>query len=155
MMKRFLFCIALAVYPTNAFQTPLPKNGLVHSALSTRTQLANNSNNSGTTVAKIAKFLFQEITEDINALTGKEKWEPGDLLRWMDKSEYKYKFGDLTKWATGFATKQAAEYVGLEPDKLDIASFVSKVRSGGYDTCLLYTSPSPRDRTRSRMPSSA
>ena len=24
-----------------------------------------------------------------------------------------------------------------------------------YHTCLLYTSPSPRDRTRSRMPSSA
>ena len=27
--------------------------------------------------------------------------------------------------------------------------------SGGGKTCLLYTSPSPRDRTRSRMPSSA
>ena len=26
---------------------------------------------------------------------------------------------------------------------------------GEGDTCLLYTSPSPRDRTRSRMPSSA
>src|SRR5665811_984461 len=25
----------------------------------------------------------------------------------------------------------------------------------GYCSCLLYTSPSPRDRTRSRMPSSA
>ena len=25
----------------------------------------------------------------------------------------------------------------------------------GNNTCLLYTSPSPRDRTRSRMPSSA
>ena len=25
----------------------------------------------------------------------------------------------------------------------------------GYIICLLYTSPSPRDRTRSRMPSSA
>ena len=25
----------------------------------------------------------------------------------------------------------------------------------GYHGCLLYTSPSPRDRTRSRMPSSA
>ena len=25
----------------------------------------------------------------------------------------------------------------------------------GFDICLLYTSPSPRDRTRSRMPSSA
>ena len=30
-----------------------------------------------------------------------------------------------------------------------------KVANGQYDTCLLYTSPSPRDRTRSRMPSSA
>ena len=27
--------------------------------------------------------------------------------------------------------------------------------SGRQYTCLLYTSPSPRDRTRSRMPSSA
>ena len=31
-----------------------------------------------------------------------------------------------------------------------------KTRQGtGAHTCLLYTSPSPRDRTRSRMPSSA
>ena len=30
-----------------------------------------------------------------------------------------------------------------------------KVRVPGGETCLLYTSPSPRDRTRSRMPSSA
>ena len=28
-------------------------------------------------------------------------------------------------------------------------------RHGGRKACLLYTSPSPRDRTRSRMPSSA
>ena len=27
--------------------------------------------------------------------------------------------------------------------------------SYNYETCLLYTSPSPRDRTRARMPSSA
>ena len=27
--------------------------------------------------------------------------------------------------------------------------------AGAYNACLLYTSPSPRDRTRSRMPSSA
>ena len=29
------------------------------------------------------------------------------------------------------------------------------VVAGGMESCLLYTSPSPRDRTRSRMPSSA
>ena len=29
-----------------------------------------------------------------------------------------------------------------------------KLREAGWKGCLLYTSPSPRDRTRSRMPSS-
>ena len=33
---------------------------------------------------------------------------------------------------------------------------IQKIKVGGYiKPCLLYTSPSPRDRTRSRMPSSA
>ena len=31
--------------------------------------------------------------------------------------------------------------------------FIEKV--GSYNPCLLYTSPSPRDRQKSRMPSSA
>ena len=34
-------------------------------------------------------------------------------------------------------------------------STYDKNYQSGLDTCLLYTSPSPRDRTRSRMPSSA
>ena len=37
-----------------------------------------------------------------------------------------------------------------------LQSFVEKDQGrGGIKCCLLYTSPSPRDRTRSRMPSSA
>ena len=37
-----------------------------------------------------------------------------------------------------------------------IDAIANDLGSGGqYNTCLLYTSPSPRDRTRSRMPSSA
>ena len=36
-----------------------------------------------------------------------------------------------------------------------ISHFTVPYRGGNYATCLLYTSPSPRDRTRSRMPSSA
>ena len=37
------------------------------------------------------------------------------------------------------------------------ASFITGLppEKHGVDSCLLYTSPSPRDRTRSRMPSSA
>ena len=40
-------------------------------------------------------------------------------------------------------------------EKIAIARYdVGKLLKGAWD-CLLYTSPSPRDRTRSRMPSSA
>ena len=40
--------------------------------------------------------------------------------------------------------------VTANPDTINIRENVHY-----YNTCLLYTSPSPRDRTRSRMPSSA
>ena len=44
--------------------------------------------------------------------------------------------------------------------KVGVTTFVLKNKEGlailkPYKNCLLYTSPSPRDRTRSRMPSSA
>ena len=46
--------------------------------------------------------------------------------------------------------KQGVKMVGPE------TIFFSKdTKIGKNVTCLLYTSPSPRDRTRSRMPSSA
>ena len=46
-------------------------------------------------------------------------------------------------------------FVDKSTDQL-VFSTEGKSTFGGYDkTCLLYTSPSPRDRTRSRMPSSA
>ena len=41
----------------------------------------------------------------------------------------------------------------LEPQ--EAVSSVERSRIGQGRACLLYTSPSPRDRTRSRMPSSA
>ena len=46
--------------------------------------------------------------------------------------------------------EQGVAFVGRAGKMLDSAFL-----SVGIDTCLLYTSPSPRDRTRSRMPSSA
>ena len=48
------------------------------------------------------------------------------------------------------------DVAGLEEEKEDMAEIVDFLRNPKkYNTCLLYTSPSPRDRTRSRMPSSA
>ena len=48
------------------------------------------------------------------------------------------------------------EWVTLEENVLR-QNVTTDIATGGgqYDVCLLYTSPSPRDRTRSRMPSSA
>ena len=53
-------------------------------------------------------------------------------------------FGNLAKDLSEEECKRIANEVvtGYEKDK-------------GTISCLLYTSPSPRDRTRSRMPSSA
>ena len=57
------------------------------------------------------------------------------------------------------------DYIGLQwsnftPDKFEDYGSVNFLKGGivyadVVNTCLLYTSPSPRDRTRSRMPSSA
>ena len=42
-----------------------------------------------------------------------------------------------------------------EKDSDDMAQYFQPKLEHDIETCLLYTSPSPRDRTRSRMPSSA
>ena len=52
------------------------------------------------------------------------------------------------------------KFVRDEEEKviLGLSNFDKVISTGGsaiYSFCLLYTSPSPRDRTRSRMPSSA
>ena len=52
--------------------------------------------------------------------------------------------GDRDKSITGYTA------FFVESDKATIAEQHARL-----DACLLYTSPSPRDRTRSRMPSSA
>ena len=57
----------------------------------------------------------------------------------------------------------AAARAAFEADGFDATSLRAIARGAGttigmiyyYFPCLLYTSPSPRDRTRSRMPSSA
>ena len=48
--------------------------------------------------------------------------------------------------------KSTYEYAGVPMDHLAPQGVSTIVDTS---TCLLYTSPSPRDRTRSRMPSSA
>ena len=58
--------------------------------------------------------------------------------------------GNLSKWLIkkGDTVKAGDLIAEIETDK-------ATMEVEAVDDCLLYTSPSPRDRTRSRMPSSA
>ena len=52
------------------------------------------------------------------------------------------------------------EFMSFEPEAWSLRWYrqmvgISSIGDTTVVTCLLYTSPSPRDRTRSRMPSSA
>ena len=61
------------------------------------------------------------------------------------------------------------DFVDRGPDSIGVINTILELKENAYhiyclrgnheqlmiDSCLLYTSPSPRDRTRSRMPSSA
>ena len=62
----------------------------------------------------------------------------------------------LKRQATTVVDGLSADEIGEIP-ALSIAEALEQITSVGSqrEGCLLYTSPSPRDRTRSRMPSSA
>ena len=55
------------------------------------------------------------------------------------------------------AVKEAPVYHPTEDEFADPLRYIASIRAEAeeFGICLLYTSPSPRDRTRSRMPSSA
>ena len=60
---------------------------------------------------------------------------------------------ELTRVAAQYAEHARVAVRNIRRDGMDQ---VKKAKSDGLsEDCLLYTSPSPRDRTRSRMPSSA
>ena len=46
-------------------------------------------------------------------------------------------------------------FLGVETDVSDQPPTITGEEPGDFLVCLLYTSPSPRDRQKSRMPSSA
>ena len=60
---------------------------------------------------------------------------------------------DLLEVVTHFAREAGLAQVDERDNEAGLA--VRPARGGCGSICLLYTSPSPRDRTRSRMPSSA
>ena len=67
------------------------------------------------------------------------------------------KKGLMSRVSALLTAKPAPEPTRFRESVYHYLSFKTKRRShyGYYNSCLLYTSPSPRDRQKSRMPSSA
>ena len=94
---------------------------------------------------------------------GEEKTEPVDyktilidetglsdsIKKALGSAELKT-LGDVESYANDNEGLQSISGIG-EASELEVIELLSQ----HVNNCLLYTSPSPRDRTRSRMPSSA
>ena len=82
---------------------------------------------------------------------------------WLDPTEMRLwrAFLTSTSSVTSALDSQLKAATGMSIDDYDVLANLSEApdqrlrMSELSQTCLLYTSPSPRDRTRSRMPSSA
>ena len=88
----------------------------------------------------MSKKTYTELVEEIDNL-----YEKG-----MSQSEV----AELIDDAISVATKVKNDPKKSDKHKRTASSVIKKIR-GIKKTCLLYTSPSPRDATLSRMPSSA
>ena len=94
-------------------------------------------------------------------------WNSGATLRHTMRSVLSQSYPNIEHIIVdGGSTDNTMEIVHeLEPEYQGCLRYISEKDKGIYDAmnkgiamstgCLLYTSPSPRDRTRSRMPSSA
>ena len=83
-------------------------------------------------------------------LLGVERDIVGDIWQSGEMRENHYYMAD----------EIGSRFAGTESEKKAIEHMVKTLKEYGYenahaDPCLLYTSPSPRDRQKSRMPSSA
>ena len=78
----------------------------------------------------------------------------------IKKKIHNLKIGKIGSHPDGFDTckynqKKLMGLCGIKVDEIDIDTFLNNSRNVKSEDCLLYTSPSPRDRQKARMPSSA
>src|SRR5665811_1595545 len=78
-----------------------------------------------------------------------------EAVTWLEGAEAEGIGPDGVLVLPGFLDLHAHLREPGNEDAETVASGLAAAAHGGFTTCLLYTSPSPRDRTRSRMPSSA
>ena len=112
--------------------------------------------------AGIAPVASPTLTGDVT-LTGAAAnavWDASDnALEFADNAKATFgASGDLQIYHDGSHSYISDTYTGsllLLADTVEIKKYGANERMATFTVCLLYTSPSPRDATLSRMPSSA
>ena len=93
-------------------------------------------------------------TTVINMMAGLEKPDEGEIVRNCRISfPLGFMGGVISKLSATENARYIAQLYGLDPDYIE--AFCRWLCDLEEYFCLLYTSPSPRDRSLSRMPSSA
>ena len=79
------------------------------------------------------------------------------MIRQAQEFMYENHFADVSRVQCLLRKMMSKEYHGLidQIKECQDPHAIFNIHGGNNLICLLYTSPSPRDRTRSRMPSSA
>ena len=94
---------------------------------------------------------FEKTPAGSMTIPEQEYFDHGVLLVAMCKAGVELAFEEMVKVGL---KPESAYYESLHETPL-IANTIARMKLHEMNSCLLYTSPSPRDRTRSRMPSSA
>ena len=98
------------------------------------------------------KMFFEGKHDGVIAFGGGSGIDLGKLVAFMiGQKRPIWDFEDIGNWWTRAETNKIMPIIAIPTT----AGTGSEVGRASVITCLLYTSPSPRDRTRSRMPSSA
>ena len=97
------------------------------------------------------KIQIKEMTEEIRLLTSNFKKIDYPFETDEQKNERLRAVSEEGGW--GITKVQSG--TGSIENTIEVPLVPATNKGLKFDACLLYTSPSPRDRTRSRMPSSA
>ena len=117
-------------------------------------------------IAKMAKFVtmsfvsmaFMSQTAFAQITQGEAENFTSSLVVELGKIANDKSLNEATQdqaYREALKTRLATESIGKFLFKSLPADLPTPAQKSTYNSCLLYTSPSPRDRTRSRMPSSA
>ena len=103
--------------------------------------------NSGISYTSGPEWLYQNILQD--------RWVLG-----VSGTHGKTTTSSILAWLLEDAGLEPGFLIGGVPENFSLSARLGEspffvIEADEYDTCLLYTSPSPRDATLSRMPSSA